>query len=173
MPSNHRTPAILLFLGSAALLAGAYGFQYLGEMQPCVLCLYQRVPHAAVLGLTVIAVIAAPRPVVAAWSIAVAGLALLAGAGIAGFHVGVELHWWEGTTECGSTSAADTIAGLRAQLLAKPVVRCDEVPWTLFGISIAGYHMLISTAMAVFAFWSAAGIAWDKFGRTDRDGART
>ena len=173
MPSNQRAPAILLFLGSAALLAGAYGFQYLGDMQPCVLCLYQRVPHAAVLGLTLIAIIAAPRPAVAAWSIAVAGLALLAGAGIAGFHAGVELHWWEGTAACGSTSAADTIAGLRAQLLAKPVVRCDEVPWSLFGISMAGYNMLISGAMAVFALWSAAGIAGGESQQTDRDGAAT
>jgi len=173
MLSDHHTPAIILFLGSAALLSGAYGFQYLGEMQPCVLCLYQRVPHAAVLGLTLIALIATPRPTVTAWSIAIAALALLAGAGIAGFHVGVELHWWQGTTECGSTSSADTVAGLRAQILAKPVVRCDEVPWSLFGISMAGYNMLISAAMAVFALWSAAGIALDKNRQNDRDGAAT
>lgn len=151
MRQTDRSPAILLFLGSGALLAGAYGFQYIGDLQPCVLCLYQRVPHAVVLGLTLIAVILAPRPV-AAWAVGGAGLALLAGAGIAGFHIGVEQHWWQGTAECGSTVAGDTLEALRAQLLAQPVVRCDEVPWSLFNVSMAGYNLAFSAALAIFAF---------------------
>ena len=34
-----------------------------------------------------------------------------------------------------------------------PVVRCDEAPWDLFGISLAGFNFLISTfaALAIFA----------------------
>lgn len=157
MSPTDRTPAILIFIGSGALLAGAYGFQYFADLQPCVLCLYQRVPHAVVLLLTVIAMVVAPRQRLTAGLLGLTGLALLGGAGIAGFHVGVEMRWWEGTAECGSTAAADTVAALRAQLLAQPVVRCDEVAWSLFGVSMAGYNMAFSTALAIFALrnmWS-------------------
>ena len=150
MRQTDRSPAIMLFLGSGALLAGAYGFQYFGDLQPCVLCLYQRVPHAVVLGLALIAMFLAPRPA-AAWAIGGAGLAVLVGAGIAGFHVGVEQHWWRGTAECGATAAGDTLEALRAQLLAQPVVRCDEVAWSLFNVSMAGYNLAFSAALAIFA----------------------
>jgi disulfide bond formation protein DsbB len=39
---------------------------------------------------------------------------------------------------------------MRKMLLAQPVVRCDEVAWSLFGISMAGYNALISLGLAVF-----------------------
>lgn len=156
MGSTDRSAGIMMLIGSGGLLAGAYGFQYLGDLQPCVLCLYQRVPHAAVIVLALAAILLAPRPATG-WLIGAAGLAVAVGAGIAGFHVGVEQHWWEGTAECGSTGAADTIEALRAQLLAQPVIRCDEVPWSLFNVSMAGYNFAFSTALAIFAFrqcWS-------------------
>lgn len=156
MGSTDRSPAIMLLIGSGGLLAGAYGFQYFGDLQPCVLCLYQRVPHAVVIVLALAAIVLSPRPVTG-WIIGLAGLAVAVGAGIAGFHVGVEQHWWEGTAECGSVASADTVEALRAQLLAQPVVRCDEVPWSLFNVSMAGYNFAFSTALAIFAFrhcWS-------------------
>jgi len=166
MGSTDRSPAIMLLIGSGGLLAGAYGFQYFGDLQPCVLCLYQRVPHAVVIVLALAAIALSPRPVVG-WIIAAVGLAVAIGAGIAGFHVGVEQHWWEGTAECGSTAAADTIEALRAQLLAQPVTRCDEVPWSLFNVSMAGYNFAFSTALAIFAFRHS----WSLIRRSTRDGA--
>ncbi len=151
MATVDRSPAVVLLLGSGGLLAGAYGFQYLGDLQPCVLCLYQRVPHAVVVILALAALVFAPRPA-AAWAVGLAGLAVLIGAGIAGFHVGVEQHWWEGMAECGSAANANTLEALRAQLLAQPVARCDEVPWSLFNVSMAGYNFAFSMALAIFAF---------------------
>ena len=41
--------------GSAALLLGAFGFQYLGEMPPCKLCIWQRYPHGAAIVIGVLA----------------------------------------------------------------------------------------------------------------------
>ena len=85
-----------------------------------------------------------------------AGLTLLTGAAIAAFHVGVEQHWWQGTAECGAVDgAADSLEALRAQILTAPTVRCDEVPWSLFGISMAGYNFLVSLGLGAGAL--AAG----------------
>lgn len=155
MPTR-RTAALILLLASAAILAAAFAFQHLGGLAPCALCIYQRYPYAVVIALTGLALAASGRvplgPV-----LVLSGLALLADAAIAGFHVGVEQRWWAGTAECGGTGGADlSLEELKAQVLAAPVVRCDEVPWSLFGISMAGYNLIMALALAVFALAAAA-----------------
>jgi len=151
---SSRTTAAILLVASAAILAGAFAFQYLGGLAPCILCWWQRYAHMATIALAILAVVASVRgSSTAGWIlVALTGLALLAGAGIAGFHVGVEQHWWAGTAECGSNvGGAGGIDELRARLLAQPIVRCDEIAWSLFGISMAGYNLLLSLALAAFA----------------------
>ena len=148
-----RVAALVVLLASAVLLAGALAFQYLGGYAPCVLCHWQRYAHAVATVLAV-ATFAVPRAATALTGLA--GLALLIGAGIAVFHIGVEQHWWQGTAECGSAvGGASSIEELRARLLAQPIVRCDEVAWSLFGISMAGYNFLASLALGLLAVASA------------------
>lgn len=157
MAPSLRPPAALLFAGSGLLLAGALAFQYLGGLAPCELCLWQRIPHAAVLMLAAAAAALARRtPLLAVFATALAGATLVAGSAIAGFHVGVEQHLWEGTAQCGGNAAdTDSATALVDSLLAQDVARCDEVAWSLFGVSMAGYNMVISAGMAAFAFFSA------------------
>jgi disulfide bond formation protein DsbB len=38
-----------------------------------------------------------------------------------------------------------------AELLDTKVVRCDEVAWSLAGISMAGYNMMAALGLGVFA----------------------
>ncbi|MGE3905223.1 MAG: disulfide bond formation protein B, partial [Reyranellaceae bacterium] len=77
--------------------------------------------------------------------IALAGLAMIVSAGIGAFHVGVEQKWWAGPTGCsgGSLAGLDPAEAMK-RLMETPVVRCDEVPWSLFGISMAGWNMIVS-----------------------------
>ncbi len=91
---------------------------------------------------------------------ALAGLAFLTGAGIAIFHVGVEQLWWRGTTECHAPvfDPNASIADLREQLLGTGFVACDEVQWSLFGISMAGYNVLASLGLALASLWAARNI---------------
>jgi disulfide bond formation protein DsbB len=166
--NNPRLVFALLLGASAAILASAFASQYIGGLQPCILCLYQRVPYGVVialsgLGLGLSGLTPPPRSVI----VGLAGLcavAFLINAGIASFHVGVEQHWWQGTEGCvGAGGAARTIEELRAQILAAPVVRCDQVPWSLFGISMAGYNVLtslglfVASAIAARGMWRAGG----------------
>ncbi|MBI4968007.1 MAG: disulfide bond formation protein B [Rhodospirillales bacterium] len=151
-------PALIMAIGLGAI-AAALVAQYVFNLQPCILCYYQRVPYVAALLLGAHALppwTPANRRVLC---VALAGLAFLANGGIALFHVGVENHWWAGTDSCGSPIAATTIEDLRRQLMAAPVVRCDEVTWSLFGISMAGYNALAAPFLAAFAFWGARAIA--------------
>ncbi|MFT5539019.1 MAG: disulfide bond formation protein DsbB [Alphaproteobacteria bacterium] len=158
-----RVAFALLLITAAAVLGAAFASEHLGGLRPCVLCLWQRYPYAAVISLAAIGFGLArvpdmnPRGLAAiAWSIA--GM-LLIDAAIAGFHVGVEQHWWEGTASCvGASSSAGSAADLARQLKATPVARCDEVAFALFGISMAGYNMILALEMAGFAAAFAAHI---------------
>ena len=152
----HRAP-LLLLITSAALLAAAFGAQHLGGLDPCILCIYQRWPYAAVIVLAALA-LAVHRVgqlrIALIWG---SGAAFLVGAGIAGYHVGIEQGWWPGTDACVGIVpvAAGSASDLTAQLLATPPARCDVIPWSLFGISIAGYNFLATTILGLASFYAA------------------
>lgn len=148
----------LILAASVIALSGAYGSQIFGGLHPCVLCLYQRVPYALViaLGLIILILEARGRSDLTQWILILAGAAFLVGGGIALFHVGVEQHWWQGTEGCVGTSGATSVEELRAQIMASPVTRCDEIPWSLFGVSMAGYNVVASLALAGFSFFAAS-----------------
>jgi disulfide bond formation protein DsbB len=110
------------------------------------MCWWQRWPHFAAVALAIISFVAAPRRL---W-IALAGFAILASGLIGGYHAGVEYGWWEGITTC--AAAAGGSGDALADIFAAPIVRCDEVQWSLFGISLAGFNFLISTAAAIAIF---------------------
>jgi disulfide bond formation protein DsbB len=143
---TNRSSLILIAAGgSLALLLGAFSFQYLGDLAPCKLCLWQRWPHAAAV---LIGVLAFWIP----WRLLpVAGaLAAFTTATIAAYHTGVERRWWEGPNSCtsgpiGGLSADD----LMAQIMAAPLVRCDEVPWEMFTLSIANLNAIASLGLAL------------------------
>ncbi|MFZ5792614.1 MAG: disulfide bond formation protein B [Pseudomonadota bacterium] len=148
--------ATLVLIGALAPLAVALAAQYWGGLYPCVLCIYQRWALLAAGLLAAPAIFLETKPKAARLFLALAGLAALVGAGIAVFHVGVERHWWQGTVECTTQfKAGMTAQEFEAAILAAPVVRCDEVAWSLFGISMAGYNVLYSGALAAFALWQA------------------
>ena len=151
-----RALALVLAV-SVVVLGAALLSQYVGGLRPCVLCLYQRVPYALVIGLTgaallLSAVAGGKRAPLVGGVFAVCAVIFLAGAGIAAFHVGVEQGWWAGTESCTAPDlSAMTPAQVREYLLQAPIVRCDEVAWSLAGISMAGYNMIAALGMGVFA----------------------
>lgn len=144
MPGASDRLAQRLALGvPAALLAGAYISEYAFGLYPCEMCWWQRWPHFVAVGLALASTVAPPRRL---WLALAAGAILVSGA-IGAFHAGVEYGWWEGVTGCATTvSAGDD--PLEA-IMNAPLTRCDQAPWTLAGISLAGFNFLISTAAGV------------------------
>jgi disulfide bond formation protein DsbB len=139
-----RNIALLSALGSSAMLLGAFGFQIIGEMTPCKLCIWQRWPHglAFVVGALVFFV---PNR----WFYVLGGLIVLFGAGVALYHTGVEQDWWQGPTTCTSQGISGLSSDeLMAQIMSAPLVRCDEIPWSMFGLSMAAWNGVISLGLA-------------------------
>jgi disulfide bond formation protein DsbB len=146
-----RTALFLIAVGVLSLGA-AFASQYIGGLQPCVLCIYQRYPYGVVIALGVLVLLAWQRTGIAAGLTLMAAIALFADAGIAAFHVGVEQHWWQGTNECSNLiDPSLSIEDLMKAMQEQPVVACDEVAWSLFGISMAGYNFLYATAAGLIS----------------------
>ena len=159
MFSDARSLAALSAIAGIGMLGGAFAFQHLGGLDPCVLCIYQRWAWAAVIAASVLALAFARNGAAARILLVLSALAMLTGAGLAGFHVGVEQHWWAGTSECsGITGKAQTVEELKRQLFATPVTRCDEVAWSLAGISMAGWNLILSLTGAVLLIWQLTRI---------------
>jgi disulfide bond formation protein DsbB len=156
---SARLVFLALLAASVLILGAAFAFQLVGGLQPCELCIWQRYPYAVVIGLAGVGIGLARAGVerrILTALLALCGLTFLIGAGIALFHVGVEQKWWEGTSACvGTVSGAGSIEDLRERLLAAPVVRCDEPAWSLFGISMAGYNLLLSLALGLAGLYGA------------------
>jgi disulfide bond formation protein DsbB len=142
---------------AAATLAGAWFFQLVLDIRPCPLCLEQRYAYYLAVPLALVVAFAAARG--APKSLLLAGfavllLAALANAWLGGYHAGVEWKFWEGPTDCSGPVVDLGSAGTLLQRLdSVKVIRCDEVQWRFLGLSLAGYNVLISLAMAAIAAW--------------------
>lgn len=149
---TRRNLMLLAASGSLALIAGAWLFQLLGYA-PCKLCLWQRWPHYAAMGVGVVTLVAGPYLL-----LALAGaLSALTTAGIGAYHTGVERGWWEGPSTCSGTGPG--LGGLSgADLLSTDapvdIVMCDEVAWAFLGVSMASWNMIFSLIIASIWFKS-------------------
>jgi disulfide bond formation protein DsbB len=147
---------VFVALVSAGMLGTAFTFQYVGGLYPCVLCIYQRIPYAVVIVLGLwgaVMVRSGGRLSITGYLMAAAcALAFFVDAGVAGFHVGVEQGWWSGTDGCvGGEIDTSSLEAMRQAILEAPSVRCDDVAWSMMGISMAGWNGLAAIAMAVFS----------------------
>jgi disulfide bond formation protein DsbB len=150
-----RRALLVLALVPALLLLAALGFQYGGGLQPCPLCLWQRWAHLAGLLLALLGLLLTHRgQLVWPWLL-LASLSIAVGGGIAFFQLGVEHHWWQ--FSCGSIAISNgsDLNDLKDALLATPAVRCDEVAWRFLTLSMAGWNLVISLALAGYGLWAA------------------
>jgi len=150
-----RLPALLIALAGAATILGAYIFQYGFGYQPCPLCLDQRIAYYVSIPLALMIALGvgygASRKVLALAFAAIA-LAMLLNTALAVYHSGIEWRWWPGPAECsGPLNSLGSTGGLLQNLNTVHIARCDDAPWRFLGLSLAGYNVLISLALAGLA----------------------
>ena len=155
--------AVILVAGCAATVGTALVFEHVFGYQPCALCLEQRTPYYVSVIVALLAAFAgagrAPGGI-ARGLLGLVGLAMLYGLGLAIYHSGVEWHFWQGPTDCsGPVADLGSAGSLLSRLDTVKVIRCDEVQFRFLGISLAGYSVLISLAMAAIAGWGISKTA--------------
>lgn len=132
--------ALIAATGSLLLMLGAWGFEYAGY-PPCQMCYWQRYPHFAAM------FIGGLISMFPARFLALGGaLATAITGGIGVYHAGVEQKWWAGPTSC-TGGGTDLGAMSGADLLSTSgpgIVMCDEIAWSLMGVSMAGWNAIFS-----------------------------
>ena len=149
---KDETVPVWAGVASSVAILAALGSQYLGGLHPCELCLWQRIPHGVIIVLALGALLwfrgKRERTIIAI----LVAIAFAFGTAIALYHVGVEQSWIQGSASCVGASAlnqAQSTVELRKLLMASSHVRCDEISWTLFGLSIAAWNALTSLLLSI------------------------
>lgn len=151
---------VVLAVGGGAI-AFAWALELIAGLTPCSLCLTQRIPYYVALPLAAAVVLGGWRglqPGLLRAGAALVALAMLAAAGIAAYHAGVEWRWWPGPADCSGVDIKPfgSVEDLMAQMQAAKVVRCDEPALVVLGLSLAGWNALLSLVLAAAAAWGAA-----------------
>jgi disulfide bond formation protein DsbB len=149
----------LALVVAAATIVAALGFEHLGGYLPCPLCLEQRYAYYA--GVPVLfaalVVLSAGHRRTAALLFALVALAFLANAGLGVYHAGAEWRFWPGPDSCAGAQEITTSAGGLLDVLPNTnVIRCDEAAWRFAGISLAGWNVVVSIAVAALSLRAAA-----------------
>jgi disulfide bond formation protein DsbB len=154
--------ARLVPLAVLGLSVGALATAYIAEiffgLEPCPLCLYQRIPFALTGVLALLALAGPLSGRLERTVINVCGLVFLIGGAIAVYHVGVEQHWWASAACPGGSPATLTFEQMQQALTSGEPKACDTVDWRLFGISMAGYNIVYSFALAAGCFFGARAL---------------
>jgi disulfide bond formation protein DsbB len=157
LPPSQAPRALAIMAASLAILAAVWILQGFGY-EPCELCLAQRYAFYAAAPLAALTAVVASRSAqgLAKAGFALLALAFLANAALAGYHAGVEYHWWPGPTACtgGLTGPVD-VNDLMKSLNSVRVVRCDEAQLRIAGLSLAGWNVIASAALAIYSALAA------------------
>ena len=158
----------IVVMSSAAALGAALVSQYGFGLHPCALCLYQRWPYGIAIALGLIAATRPPAGPARMRLLGVSAVVLWLGTLVAAYHVGVEQGWWLDTLACGGVAIPDgDPQAVLDQLIAREVVSCDVVTFSVFGVSMAGYNVLASMLLGSATLWVAV------VGRRYATGTRT
>ena len=144
---------------AAATLAGAWYFELVLGLEPCPLCLDQRIPYYIAVPLGIALGLAARTTRlerIARLGLLALGAVMLVGAGYGVYHAGIEWGFWEGPASCAAAAPGAPVGDILSSLKATArVVPCNEAAWRFLGLSLAGYNVLIAGGLAALAFWAA------------------
>lgn len=145
MTLNRRFLTALATAMSISLIVGALAFQHIGGMPPCKLCYWQRYGHWGAIAFGALALVIPNRVL-----LGLAAVSAAASSAIGAYHTGVERKWWEGPTSCtGADVGSLSTDELFDKIMSAPVIRCDEIPWDMFGLSMANLNVLASAVIAL------------------------
>ena len=137
-----RNWAAILFVISFTSISSALIAEYFFNLQPCELCLKQRHPYYLVL--ICLPLIFLLKNLNKIWFYLLIQFASIYGLFYSIWHVGVENKILKGPAGCSAMlSNSENTTDLKAQILSKQVISCDEVIWSFFGISAASINTLV------------------------------
>lgn len=144
------------FVLCASLVAAALYSQYVSGLEPCPLCIFQRVAFIGVGVILLVGFLHAPHHWGARIYGYLAAMVALLGAAVAGRHVWLQNLPADQVPECGP--------GLEYMFEAFPLTKvfelvlrgsgeCAEIQWTLFGLSMPMWSLVWLVVLACLCFY--------------------
>lgn len=151
---SGRAGYVLGFIASFGLVAFALYIQQKHNLEPCPLCISQRIIYMSLGVLFLIAAIHNPRLTGRRIYAALQVLAALSGAGVAARHMWIQANPDKVMVECGAgfDYIFDTFPMKKAlDLVFKGTGECSAIDWTLFGLTIPQLSLIAFVALAIYA----------------------
>ena len=142
----------LILLFSICTLLIVFIAELVYGLEPCILCKYQRIPYFSVILFSSLAlhIKLADRT----GTLKIISIIFIASAMLAFYHNGIEQQWWDAATSCGDTNQFPaSFTSFQSQLMSKMPKRCDVIDWTLFGLSMTVYNIVLSITLGGLAFF--------------------
>ena len=131
------------FLISTLMLNSAFYLEYFHGALPCDLCITQRWFHGSIIVYSLIIIFIINKTSISKKLLMLVGGILWLSSSLMGlYHFGIEMNFWTGPDGCSSNIdfSKDTLK----YLLNKSPIKCDEVMFEFFGLSLAGWNALVS-----------------------------
>lgn len=163
---SERNLLFFLFSLSVLALVSAYISQFVFNYQPCILCLYQRIPFFIISILTISALLFAKQKKWQNATIFSCIALLFINSIIAFYHVGVEQKLFKGLGGCSAENLneIDNLENLRAAIMMQNLVRCDEPQFVFLSLSMAGWNLIYCTTTALIILLIYRNIRARNFG---------
>ena len=132
------------------MLLSAFYLEYFHGALPCDLCITQRWFHGAIIGYSFIIILIINKILISNKLLVLVVAILWLSSSLAGlYHFGIEMNFWTGPDGCSSNIdfSKDTLT----YLLNKSPIKCDEVMFEIFGLSLAGWNALASFIIFLLA----------------------
>ena len=142
---NIKKFYIIIFTLSFFSLAAAFYIEYILGFKPCILCVYQRIPYAIALLISLTVFFVGNRNIL----LIILGLTFLAGIFLSGYHISIEKGFIEPIFSC----TGENIKALEKEEILKSLNNikpdCKDVDFSIFGISLATLNFIISFVLTI------------------------
>ena len=142
---NIKKFYIIIFSLSFFSLIAALYVEYILGFKPCILCIYQRIPYAIAILISLTAFLIGNRNIL----LIILGLTFLAGILLSGYHVSIEKGIIEPLFSC----TGENIRALEKEEILKSLNNiqpdCKDVDFSIFGVSLATLNFIISFVLTI------------------------
>ena len=134
---------------SAVALSSAMWVEHILKWQPCILCVYERIPWVVLGGIAFLSMARRLSPLATRWTVVAMVFMCATGAMLSIYHTGVEEGLWSFQACSGSTQDIESITELMKGLDQPFRPSCVDVSWRLLGISLSGYNAIVSLGLCL------------------------
>ena len=140
---------LIILLISFIAIGSALIAEYFFEIIPCRMCLNQRYPYYFIIIISLIFFIIKKFSYIL--KLFLIECALCYGIFYATWHIGIEQKILPGLPECTtSIDHINSLTELKNKILNQTIIPCDEITWTILGLSAATINAFILLFLLIF-----------------------